>query len=297
MLFSSARTRANGSGRAVAGAGRKARPLRSVHRPQAAAGAHRRRGATPAGSRAQPRSNWPSGSDARKQVFHDIDLFVAPSASLAREYVRLGLDERRIEVSDYGFSPQSPIPRDRPRSPLKIGFVGTMAWHKGAHVLIDAAGRLRGSFEVVIAGDPNLGPEYHARLKRAAEGLPVRFVGPFARSDVPRIYGGLDVLVVPSLWPENSPLVIHEAFMHKLPVVGSRLGGIPDLVDDGVNGLTYEAFSPEALALALQRFLDEPGLAESLASRAPAVKTITEDAHEWEARYDTLLSTRAPVSA
>ena len=148
-----------------------------------------------------------------KQVFHDVDLFVAPSASLAREYVRLGLDERRIEVSDYGFRPQSPIPRDRTRLPLKIGFVGTLAWHKGAHVLIDAARRLRGSFEVVIAGDPNLGPEYHARLKRAAEGLPVRFEGSFDRSDVPRIYGGLDVLVVPSLWPENSPLVIHEAFM------------------------------------------------------------------------------------
>jgi glycosyltransferase involved in cell wall biosynthesis len=85
--------------------------------------------------------------------------------------------------------------------------------------------------------------------------------------------------------------------MHKLPVVGSRLGGILDLVHDGVNGLTYEAFSPEALALALQRFLDEPGLAESLASRAPAVKTIAEDAHEWEARYETRLSARVPVSA
>ena len=58
-------------------------------------------------------------------------------------------------------------------------------------------------------------------------GLAVRFAGAFDRGDVPRVYGDLDVLVVPSLWPENSPLVIHEAFMHGVAVVGARLGGIP----------------------------------------------------------------------
>ena len=105
------------------------------------------------------------------------------------------------------------------------------------------------------------------------------------------------MLVVPSLWPENSPLVIHEAFMHGVAVVGARLGGILDLVEDGVNGFTYEAFSPAALAVALQRFVDDPGLAERLASRAPAVKTIAEDAREWEARYDALLAARRAVGA
>ena len=99
---------------------------------------------------------------------------------------------------------------------------------------------------------------------------------------MPAIYAQLDVLVVPSLWPENSPLVIHEAFMHGVAVVGARVGGIPGLVEDGVSGFTYEAFSPDALGAVLQRFLDDPGLADRLASRAPGVKTITQDAAEWE---------------
>ena len=90
----------------------------------------------------------------------------------------------------------------------------------------------------------------------------MRFEGPFDRTTMPAIYGRLDVLVVPSLWPENSPLVIHEAFMHGVAVVGARIGGIPELVEDGVNGFTYEAFSPDALGAVLQRFLDDPGLAE-----------------------------------
>jgi glycosyltransferase involved in cell wall biosynthesis len=233
-----------------------------------------------------------------REVFDQIELGVSPSADLAREYVRLGWEESRITVSDYGFERQPPISRNARRPQVTIGFVGTMAWHKGAPVLVEAAGRLRGAFEVVIAGDPNVGPEYHAGLKRAAAGLPVRFEGAFDRSEVSRIYAQLDVLVVPSLWPENSPLVIHEAFMHGVAVVGARMGGIPGLVHEGVNGFTYEAFSPDALALVLQRFLDDPELAERMASRAPAVKTIADDAREWEGRYETLLrshSSAAPV--
>jgi glycosyltransferase involved in cell wall biosynthesis len=219
------------------------------------------------------------------QVLDDIDLFVSPSAALAAEYVRLGLDAERIEVSANGFNVMPPVVRGERHGPIRIGFVGSMVWHKGPHVLIAAARRLRGAFDVVLAGDPNVGPEYCARLSRDANGLPVRFAGAFDRADVPRIYGDLDVLVVPSLWPENSPLVIHEAFMHGVAVVGSKLGGIPELVRDGVNGFTYDAFSPEALATVLQRFVDDPGLAMRLASRAPGVKSIAEDAVGWEARY------------
>jgi glycosyltransferase involved in cell wall biosynthesis len=232
-----------------------------------------------------------------KQVFDEIDLFVSPSAALAVEYERLGLDPQRITVSDYGFSTAARVERHAAHGPQRIGFVGTMAWHKGAHVLIEAARRLSGAFEVVVAGDANVGPEYHARLRKAADGLPVRFVGPFDGGDVPRIYGDLDVLVVPSLWPENSPLVIHEAFMHGVAVVGARVGGIPELVRDGVNGFTYEAFSSEALAAVLQQFVDDPCLAARMAARAPAVKTIGEDAREWEARYGTLVSARVAAGA
>ena len=106
------------------------------------------------------------------------------------------------------------------------------------------------------------------------------------------MFGGLDVLVVPSLWLENSPLVIHEAFMHGVAVVGSRLGGIPDLVNDDVNGLLFTAGSPPALAVALQRLIDDPGLAGRLAARAPAVKSIEADAREWEDRYERVLQAR-----
>src|SRR5947208_14968485 len=87
----------------------------------------------------------------------------------------------------------------------------------------------------------------------------------------------IDVLVVPSIWPENSPLVIQEAFLAGAPVVASRIGGIPDAVDEGRNGLLFRAGDSQDLARTLTRLLREPGLRDALRSGIPPVRTIEED--------------------
>jgi glycosyltransferase involved in cell wall biosynthesis len=110
------------------------------------------------------------------------------------------------------------------------------------------------------------------------------------------VYDSLDVLVVPSLWPENSPLVIHEAFLRGVAVVAARIGGIPGLVTEGVNGLLYDPFDPGALAEALQRLVDDRTLVGRLVAAAPPVKSIADDASEWESRYERL-SRRVPLPA
>lgn len=235
-----------------------------------------------------------------RQVFESIDVFVAPSRFIADEFCALGIARGRVEVSDYGFrgagsrSPRRPMNAGR----LRIGFVGTLVWHKGVHVLIDAALRLRGQFELRIHGDTTVFPDYVAALRQSTAGQPVVFSQGFDRDRVADVYGDLDVLVVPSLWPENSPLVIHEAFMHGVPVVAARVGGIPELVVHDVNGLLYEPFDAGALAASLQRLIDTPHLLAELSARVPAVKSIEQDAREWEQRYQTLcLATMAAADA
>jgi len=225
-----------------------------------------------------------------QHVFDAIDRFVAPSTSMADEFVRLGVPADRIAVSDYGF-----VPAERGRRssraagvPLRIGFIGTLVWHKGAHVLLEAARRLTGNFHLHLYGDLNMFPSYVQSLRDSARLLPVTFHGGFDRSSATAVYADLDVLVVPSLWPENSPLVIHEAYMHGVPVIGAHTGGIPELIADGASGLLYEPFSVDGLGAALQRVVDNPALLQRFASAAPAVKSIAEDACEWDARYATL---------
>ena len=222
-----------------------------------------------------------------RHVLDTVDLFVAPSESIGDEFVRLGVPADRIEVSDYGFaiSPGRAPARRTPAGPLRIGFVGTLVWHKGVHVLLEAVRALRGAFEVHIHGDTNVFPQYVAGLRQAATGTAVTFHGGFERERAAEIYAALDVLVVPSLWPENSPLVIHEAFIHGVPVVAARVGGVPGLVRDGIDGLLYEPFSADALCRCLQRLVSDRALTDALARQAPAVKTIEADAQEWDARY------------
>ena len=233
--------------------------------------------------------------DAVRRVFDHVSLFVAPSAALGDEYLALGLPPDKLRVADYGF-----VPLDRRRrqrgSTLRIGFVGTLAWHKGAHVLLEAVrGLPLARLDVRLAGDVHVFPDYVADLRRLAEGLPVTFTGRFERADAARIYATLDVLVVPSLWPENSPLVIHEAFMAGVPVVGARIGGIPELVRDGATGLLCDAGSATALSDALRMLVDEPDRVREFRARilsAPGVKTIADEALEWERTYAEVLGRR-----
>ncbi len=84
--------------------------------------------------------------------------------------------------------------------------------------------------------------------------------------------------------------------MHGAAVVAARIGGIPELVDDGVNGFLYDAFRAEDLRDRLQQFIDDPMLATRMASAAPAVKSIVQDAQQWERRYESVLALRSDLA-
>jgi glycosyltransferase involved in cell wall biosynthesis len=234
---------------------------------------------------------------AARRVFDEVDLFVAPSRSIAEEFLCLGVGAAKIRISDYGFvdigsgTALRPAPTERlgERRPLRIGYVGTLVWHKGVHLLLEAVRALDASaYELKIFGNPDVDPDYTAALRALAAGLPVHFMGAFDRERTAEVYARLDVLVVPSLWLENSPLVIHEAFMAGVPIVGARIGGIAGLVEDGGTGLLYDPPSAIELRTALHRLIENPAHLAGLAERvrtAPPVKSIAQDAREWEEAY------------
>jgi glycosyltransferase involved in cell wall biosynthesis len=229
--------------------------------------------------------------DAARALLDQIDLFVAPSESLASEFVSLGLDRARLRVVDYGFPPMTGARRTTVGDRLRLGFVGTLVWHKGVHVLLAAVRELPASaYELLVFGDLTVFPDYVHGLTTQAAGLPVRFLGAFDREQAADVYAQFDVLIVPSLWLENSPLVIHEAFMAGVPVVGARIGGIANLVVDGVNGFLYEPTSPTDLANVLQTLVASPTLVRDLAERVPEVTSMADHACDWERRYAEVLA-------
>jgi glycosyltransferase involved in cell wall biosynthesis len=226
-----------------------------------------------------------------------VDLFVEPWPSMAAEFERRGIKREKIRVSDYGFVPlvrsdiKAASGNNGDAGPLRIGYVGTLVWHKGVHVLLDAVrGLPSGRYEVKIFGNRDVFPQYVADLRARAQGLPVRFMGVFDRERVADVYAQIDVLVVPSLWLENSPLVIHEAFMAGIPVVGARTGGIADLVEQGRTGLLYDSTSPVQLRSALRSLIENPEQMAALGGHvrsAPRVKAMADDARGGKRRMPT----------
>ena len=225
-------------------------------------------------------------------AYRAADLCISPSRFLRELFVETaGFDAHTTIYSDNGMrAVGAPLARrPDPEGRLRLGFVGTLVWYKGDRVLLEAMRELAGLPIVLhVFGDfrPAEVPE-HAELARLA-GPNVVFRGRFDNAELARVYAEIDVLVVPSVWYENSPVTIHEAHLLGTPVVASRLGGMAEYVRDGRDGLTFEAGDARDLARVLRRFVDEPDLCARLSHDWPAIKDIAADARHAEFRYRQL---------
>jgi len=157
---------------------------------------------------------------------------------------------------------------------------------KGISLLIDAFNEVHHSkAELNIYGRL---PSSSMYLKKHCENLPIYFRGGYNYKDIAKILSNIDVLVVPSIWYENSPLVIHEAFLAKIPVITSNLGGMAELVTHEKNGLLFEPGNVEDLIEKMNVFINNPKLIEKY-SKETYVRSIQEDVEEIEKLYVKLL--------
>lgn len=231
-----------------------------------------------------------------KSMLARVDRFIAPSRFIARQYRAFGVRRRQVTVSDYGFD-LDPWREPAPRSSsdkLRVVYLGTWIPSKGVHVLIEAFRELdpdRTQLDIHGYAVPFDGVEdYEGQLRRLAGNAPhIHFRSAYEPEDVPALLAEADVLVVPSIWYENSPLTIHEAYLAGIPVVGSGHGGMAELIHHGISGLTYRPGDPRALRRALRRLIDEPGLLEQLSLGIPEIKSIDDESRKIETLYGALL--------
>jgi glycosyltransferase involved in cell wall biosynthesis len=237
----------------------------------------------------------------RREIQEDLDqvnLFVAPSRYLQRQFVTSGMIRpERIVHSDYGFHVAPFVVVGKRASPtLRVGYIGTIAEFKGVHLILEAFRDMHDAgIECRIYGDLDIFPDYKQTLLRHGTPAAVRFMGRLENERVADALGELDLLIVPSLWPENSPLTIHEAQLAGIPVLTADCGGMAELVAHGKSGLLFRTGDAADLRRQLLRVLREPALLTPFREQRPAVKTIEEDAAQMEHRYRSLLQGQTPV--
>jgi GT2 family glycosyltransferase/glycosyltransferase involved in cell wall biosynthesis len=276
---------------------RVGRAVGASARRVAAAVSHRRRAAEAMAARA---------AHMRAMARH-VACFLMPSRTMRERALAFGLPAEKlldqtqgIDTSRFGPARSSDGAAGGGR-PLSIGFVGSLMLSKAPHVLLEAFAALpSGRATLTVAGGHAAyhgDDRYRDRVAPLLRYSGVRHLGAVAHDIVNDVFAALDILVVPSVWLENAPFVIREAFAAGVPVVASRLGGMAEMVRDGVDGLLFMPGDAADLARVLRRLLDEPELLGRLRSGLPRVRTIAEDAAWTRDVYQRVLAAPRPAGA
>jgi glycosyltransferase involved in cell wall biosynthesis len=234
-----------------------------------------------------------------RRFFELVDHFVAPSQFLAERYIAWGIPQERMSVIENLIVPPRVTNRraeavDR-AGLLRVGFFGQISALKGINVLLEAAEIIeqRKVTNVVfeIYGDysgapPEFQAEFLARMKNV--GRNVKFHGPYDQHRVDALMQAVDVVVVPSIWWENSPLVIQEALRNRRPILCSDVGGMAEKVRDGIDGYHFPVGNSVALASSLLQLADKPNRLTSIGKTMGSPATTNEITDRYAQLYASL---------
>jgi glycosyltransferase involved in cell wall biosynthesis/MoaA/NifB/PqqE/SkfB family radical SAM enzyme len=238
-----------------------------------------------------------------------VDCFLAPSRHLMDRFCRdLAVPRSKVRLLDYGFDRKRLNGRNRKHeSAFVFGYIGTHVPAKGVAFLVDAFARMHDSSRLRIWGRDN--PETTPGLKRRVDALPlgvrsrIEWMGEYTNTAIiASVFDRVDAIVVPSVWLENAPLVIHEAQQARVPVVTADVGGMAEFVRDGENGLLYRHRDIADLTRVMSKMAADPARAARMGrhgylySDDGQIPSVEEHVTMLESIYDRLVHPAPPVS-
>lgn len=208
-----------------------------------------------------------------KKMVNYIDHFVAPSKFLMNKFVKeFNIPHTKISYLDYGFDLNRLKDRNRiPEEDFAFGYIGTHTPEKGIDLLLKAFFSLSVKAKLKIWGALS---QETAGLKAIADQFPqkvkdkIEWMGNYKNENiVTEVFNKVDAIVVPSIWGENSPLVIHEAQQLRIPVITADYGGMAEYVQDGVNGLLFKHRDVESLSEKMENLITNKNLYTKLSQK------------------------------
>lgn len=221
---------------------------------------------------------------------------VAPTEFVRQTYAAAGMSSDNMVTILHGIEmPEKELETARRRLAtrqrdgcLRIGYVGSIGWQKGVHILIEAVNMLPTErVYLTLYGDLSSFPDYVTQLQELVQHPGITLAGPVSREDLWMALAEFDVVILPTLWYETSSLILDEVFAMGIPVVASRIGVMVEKVRDGVNGRLFAAGDVVALHRVLLDLLENPDLLDDWRSGIPPVRTIHEHVGEIERLYQS----------
>lgn len=230
---------------------------------------------------------------AARELFAETDAVIAVCEWVRQTLIRNGVENDKIVLCRQGLRRDLPKGAGRPKAPesgpLRIAFLGRLDAVKGLSVLIDAIAlvpALRLTLDIFGVTQNEGNRRFRETLIERSRGdRRIRFLPPLDAGSIVEKLCEYDAVAVPSQWMESGPLVVYEAFAAGTPVIGSKLGGVAELVQDGVNGLLIEPASRMAWANGLKRLVEEPELLEKLRNGIGPVRTMRHVFSEMQTIY------------
>lgn len=179
----------------------------------------------------------------------------------------------RVAVLGGAVDPALFYPVDPPQAhPRRLVYVGRLVSEKGIMTLLDALDRQSGADELVIVGEGPQRPAIEARLARRPGRCRVVLAGHHSQESLRQVYATAGAVVVPSTWQEPLGLVVLEALACGVPVIASRVGGIPEMIEHGKTGLLVPEGDPAALAGAIDHLLADPAVYRTIRGAIAAAR-------------------------
>lgn len=222
------------------------------------------------------------------RMLEKVNSIIAPSLFLQEMYIKNGVRASALKYLSFGLDTSHLNGhRKTPADQLRIAFIGTLTAHKGCHVLVEAFRKIESDrLRLAIYGNTEQFADYTARIrKRMGKDERIALQGTFPPEQLGKVFSEIDILVVPSIWYENTPLIVYSALATKTPVIATNLGGLTELIKPGVNGFLFEPGDAAGLKACLEEILRSPELLQRLEKQIEPVKTMEAHAEEILGEY------------
>lgn len=230
-----------------------------------------------------------------RRILGCAERIIVPSSYVQAFFEHYGAARERIHVIPNGVSitpkTRTEVSHSHANRRLTLAYLGSVQPLKGPHLLLEGL-RLAGlpAVDLRVLGVAGI-PEYTETLRQMAAtipGLRMQLCGGYEPDDLPLLLSGVDCVVQPSLVPETFGIAVREALTQGIPVITTRLGGLPEAVVEGENGFTFDHTRPAELAVILRRLADDETLRRRLrrgAWRTP-VTSVAEHAEQVQGVYE-----------